>query len=61
MQHEPTDHHRVAEIEITPEMIDAGEDAILCAVGGADLGGAFSAADLARQVYLAMRRATSPK
>jgi hypothetical protein len=42
------------EIEVTPEMIDAGEHAILCEVGGADLGGLFSAHELARRVYLAM-------
>ena len=41
-------------IEITPEMLDAGEHAILCEVGGADLGGLFSAHELARRVYLAM-------
>lgn len=46
-----------SEIEITPEMIEAGEDVILCELGGADLGGFFSAPDLARKVYLAMRAA----
>jgi hypothetical protein len=35
-------------------MIDAGETAILEQVGGADLGGLFSARDLAVSVYLAM-------
>ena len=45
------------EIEVTPEMIGAGAEAILREVGGADLGGFFSARDLAAQVYLAMRRA----
>lgn len=44
------------EIEITPAMIDAGEDAILSEVGGADLGGYFSARELACQVYRAMQR-----
>lgn len=44
-------------IEITPEMIAAGEDAILCVVGGADLGGFFSARDLAERVFLAMKSA----
>lgn len=39
---------------ITPAMIDAGEDAILCEVGGADLGGYFSARELACRVYRAM-------
>lgn len=42
------------EIEITPEMIEAGEEAVLSQVGGADLGGFFSAAALAKKVYLAM-------
>ena len=46
--------------EITPAMIDAGEIAILGEVGGADLGGLFSAADLAIKVYQAMS-ACSPK
>lgn len=49
------------EIEVTDEMIEAGEDVILSEVGGADLGGFFSAADLAKSVYLAMhnvRKAT---
>lgn len=40
--------------EITPEMIDAGEDEILGAVGGAELGGHFSARELATEVYRAM-------
>ena len=43
-----------AEIEITPEMIEAGAEAILGEVGGADLGGFFSAPDLAVAVYRAM-------
>jgi hypothetical protein len=42
------------EIEITPEMIDAGSEAILGRVGGANLGGFFSAPQLAEQVYRAM-------
>jgi basic membrane lipoprotein Med (substrate-binding protein (PBP1-ABC) superfamily) len=42
------------EIEITSEMIEAGADVILCEVGGADLGGLFSADDLATRVYRAM-------
>ena len=41
--------------EITPEMIEAGEDVILCEVGGADLG-YFSASDLAYRVFRAMER-----
>lgn len=44
------------EIEITPEMIEAGSKAILEEIGGADLGGFFSAPDLAVEVYRAMRR-----
>jgi hypothetical protein len=35
-------------------MIEAGEEAILCQVGGADLGGFFSARDLAISVFRAM-------
>ena len=45
------------EIEITPAMVRAGEEAILELVGGADLGGLFSAADLAARVYRAMASA----
>lgn len=41
----------------TPEMLDAGEHAVLCEVGGGDLGGYFSARDLAAEVYRVMRRA----
>jgi hypothetical protein len=44
----------IDEIEITPEMVEAGESVILGVVGGADLGGFFSAADLAREVFEAM-------
>lgn len=40
--------------DITPEMVEAGETIILEAVGGGDLGGMFSAADLARGVFEAM-------
>jgi hypothetical protein len=40
--------------EITQAMIEAGEEAILCQVGGADLGGFFSARDLAISVFRAM-------
>lgn len=43
-----------AELGITNEMIDAGADVILGEVGGADLGGLFSARELAKRVYLAM-------
>ena len=46
------------EIEVTPEMIDAGEHAISCEVGGAEgLGPGFSASELASEVYRAMERA----
>jgi hypothetical protein len=38
-------------------MIEAGEAIILGEVGGADLGGFFSARDLAKSVYEAMRHA----
>ena len=44
------------ETEVTPAMIEAGEETILEVVGGADLGGSFSAGDLARKVFLAMTR-----
>lgn len=45
-------------IEVTPEMIQAGEAAILEEVGGADdLGGYFSAPNLAVKVYRAMATA----
>jgi hypothetical protein len=49
-----TDPLSLDEIEITPEMIEAGEEAILEVVGGADLGGLFSASDLAEKVFWAM-------
>jgi hypothetical protein len=42
------------EFEILPAMIEAGEDVVLSEIGGADLGGYFSARDLAGKVYLAM-------
>jgi hypothetical protein len=45
------------ESEITEEMIEAGEDALLRRLGGADLGGFFSAAELACEVYRAMTSA----
>jgi hypothetical protein len=44
----------LGEIEVTDAMIAADEDAILRQVGGADLGGYFSARDLAVEVYRAM-------
>ena len=48
-------------IEVTPEMVEAGVDVIWRELGGADLGGQFSADDLVKRVYRAMcnaRRAT---
>ena len=42
------------EIEVTPEMIEAGEYAILSEIGGVQIGGLFSARDLAASVYRAM-------
>lgn len=49
------------EIEVTSEMIEAGEWTILEKVGGADLGGSFSAADLAASVYRAMELASGQR
>lgn len=43
--------------EITPEMIEAGVDAALGHIGGAELGGMFSISDLVSEVFLAMERA----
>lgn len=46
---------RPRSLEITPEMIAAGEEAIQEEVGGAeDLGTWFSASKLARKVFVAM-------
>jgi len=45
--------------EITLEMIDAGASVILGAVGGADLGGYFSAPKLASEVFRAMAQKAS--
>lgn len=45
----------IAEIEITPEMIAAGEQAILEQVGWAEFGPSFSAPDLAAEIFRAMR------
>jgi hypothetical protein len=45
------------EIEVTQEMMEAGEEAVLQEVGGAGLGGYFSATDLAVKVYRAMQAA----
>jgi outer membrane lipoprotein SlyB len=44
-------------IAVTPEMVEAGEDAVLGEIGGADLGGYFSASDLAIKVFRAMAAA----
>jgi hypothetical protein len=49
------------EIEVTPEMVEAGVTVIWEELGGADLGGLFSASDLAKSVYLAMHNAQSVK
>jgi len=49
-------HHRPP----TAEMLSAGAEAILCSLGGADLGGHFSAQALAAEVFQAMDRARSP-
>jgi hypothetical protein len=46
-----------AEFEITPEMIKAGEEVILAEVGGADLGGFFSASETVQRIFIAMLRA----
>jgi hypothetical protein len=40
---------------ISSKMIEVGERVILEELGGADLGGLFSAPELAEKVYLAMR------
>src|SRR5262249_49387993 len=45
-----------SDFEITPQMIEAGAEAILSQIGGADLGGFFSAPELAVLVYQAMSR-----
>lgn len=45
------------EVEITDDMIEAGASEILGEVGGADLGGCFSARDLASRVYREMAKA----
>lgn len=44
----------IANDEIGTDMLAAGEAVILEEVGGADLGGFFSARDLAARVYRAM-------
>jgi len=52
---------RVSKHEITPEMIEAGEQAILEKTGGADIGVYFSAAALAVEVFRAMQAARPPE
>lgn len=42
------------ELEVSPEMIEAGAQAILECVGGSDLSPYFSAQQLAGEVYRAM-------
>jgi hypothetical protein len=44
---------------VTPEMIEAGEDAVASTIG--DLGGYFSASELAEKVYRAMAAADLSK
>lgn len=44
------------EIEITPEMLDAGENELLCELGGA-VSCHWLPRDLAEKVYRAMQRA----
>jgi hypothetical protein len=45
------------EVEITSAMIEAGVVEIWAELGGADLGGHFSAPDLASRIYRAMNAA----
>ena len=45
------------DVELTAEMVEAGEEVILGQIGGVPIGGPFSASDLARAVYSAMERA----
>lgn len=45
---------KIEEIEITPEMCEAGKQAVISELGGADLGAFFDGADLAKLVYRAM-------
>lgn len=53
----PDEHFSEDLFPVTPEMLAAGEEAVNCEVGGADLGGYFSASDLALRVYQAMVQA----
>lgn len=52
-----TGRRLTTEVEITPEMIEAGEDAVWSTPGAGEAAGLFSASDLACRVYLAMRAA----
>ena len=45
------------EIEITPEMIEAGQDAVWSTPGAMEAAGLFSSEDLVCRVYSAMRAA----
>jgi hypothetical protein len=49
--------HEEEEIEVTEEMIEAGEEVILAETGGTSGGAYFSASALAERVYRAMRSA----
>jgi hypothetical protein len=53
----PTEQGENDENVITPEMAEAGEDELLRNLGGADLGGLFSARETACAMYRAMRSA----
>jgi hypothetical protein len=55
-----TDLAGAPEVEVTPEMIAAGVEAIWDRLGGYDLGGHFSASRLAEEVYRAMASARHP-
>jgi hypothetical protein len=63
LEHRTPDAGAENDIEVTQEMIVAGENAILCEIGRAEgLGGYFSARELAVAVYQAMdtaRRVTN--
>jgi hypothetical protein len=56
---EPSRDRPPAEIEVTPEMIECGEEVILSAYGGLDLRPCPSV--VAERVYLAMRRLACAK
>jgi len=50
-----SDRQAGAEIEVTDAMIEAGVDVLLCEFGGSAVDHFWSAPDLARRVYRAMR------